>query len=124
MTAAQMAEIQADVVLLDAQVLTPWIVQALANASAPGADPQLAALERPVVYGPHMFNFAEISSMFLAHGAGLQVESSDELIDVVCRLFEDAGMRDQYGVHGRRLVEQNRGALDQVEEIIACELVH
>ena len=43
-TATDMAEIQADVVMLDAQVLAPAIVQALANASAPGAHPALAAL--------------------------------------------------------------------------------
>lgn len=85
---------------------------------------EAAALERPVVFGPHVFNFAEISSMFLAQGAGIQVQDREELVAVMCRLFEDAGMRDQYGTRGRRLVEQNRGALDEVVELIACELVH
>ncbi len=41
---ADMAEIQGDVVLLDAQVLTPYIAAAFANATAPGADPALVAL--------------------------------------------------------------------------------
>lgn len=83
---------------------------------------EAAALERPVVFGPHMFNFAEISSMFLAHGAGIQVDNEEELVEVVHRLFEDAGMRDEYGLQGRRLVEQNRGALEQVESMVANEL--
>ncbi len=83
---------------------------------------EAAALERPVVFGPHMFNFAEISSMFLVHGAGIQVGNEEELVEVVHRLFEDAGMRDEYGLQGRRLVEQNRGALEQVEAMIANEL--
>jgi penicillin amidase len=42
--ADDMAAIQADVVLLDAQVFTPLILQAFDNATAPGADPLLAAL--------------------------------------------------------------------------------
>ena len=39
-----MQEIQADVVLLDAQVFTPLILQAFENAQSSGADPLLAAL--------------------------------------------------------------------------------
>ncbi len=41
---ADMAEIQGDVVLLDAQVLTPYVTQAFANATASGARPALSAL--------------------------------------------------------------------------------
>ncbi|HEX7374002.1 MAG TPA: penicillin acylase family protein, partial [Steroidobacteraceae bacterium] len=41
---SDMEAIQADVVLLDAQVLTPWIVGAFTNASQPGAPAALAAL--------------------------------------------------------------------------------
>ena len=83
---------------------------------------EAGALGKPVVFGPHMFNFAEISAMFLAQGAGLQVNDLQELRDVARRLLEDAGMRDEYGVHGRKLVEQNRGALDKVERLLARHL--
>ena len=38
-----MKEIQADCVMIDAQVFVPYITQALANAKASGADPALAA---------------------------------------------------------------------------------
>lgn len=43
-SADDMAEIQSNVALLDAEVLTPYILQAYANATEPGADPILAAL--------------------------------------------------------------------------------
>jgi penicillin amidase len=43
-TADDMQAIQADVVMLDAQVFTPSILQAFSNATEPGADPMLAAL--------------------------------------------------------------------------------
>ncbi len=39
-----MREIQGDVVLLDAEVLTPYILDAYANGTAPGAHPAVAAL--------------------------------------------------------------------------------
>jgi len=39
----EMQQIQADVTLIDAEVLAPWIVQAMANAGQSGADPTLAA---------------------------------------------------------------------------------
>jgi penicillin amidase len=39
-----MQEVQADVVMLDAQVFTPYILRAFANANTGGADPMLAAV--------------------------------------------------------------------------------
>ena len=78
-----------------------------------------AALGKPVVFGPHMFNFAEISDMFLERGAGIQVNDSGELVEVFLKLFEDPGLRDRYGSAGEKLVAQNRGALDRVTRIVA-----
>jgi penicillin amidase len=47
---ADMQAIQADTVLVDAEVFVPFILQAMANARAAGADPTLAALgSSPVV---------------------------------------------------------------------------
>jgi penicillin amidase len=43
-TADDMKSVQADVVLLDGQVFTPYLLQAFANGQLPGADPLLAAL--------------------------------------------------------------------------------
>ena len=44
LSVADMQAIQADTVLLDAEVFVPFIVKALSNAKAAGADPTLAAL--------------------------------------------------------------------------------
>lgn len=83
---------------------------------------EAAALGQPVVFGPHMFNFAEISEMFLQHGAGVQVSGIDELAEVCERLLLDGVVRDQYGTQGEKLVQQNRGALEQVMALISAEL--
>ncbi len=85
---------------------------------------EAAALGKGVVFGPQMFNFAEISAMFLTQGAGIQVENADELADVLQRLLQDAALRDELGVRGRRLVEQNRGALERVMLIVEREIRH
>ncbi len=67
-----------------------------------------------VIFGPHMFNFQEISDLVLSKGAGVQVLDSDELSDVVIKLIQDPVIRDQYGTEGKKLVEENKGALEKI----------
>ena len=67
-----------------------------------------------VIFGPHMFNFQEISDLVLAKGAGIQVMDSNELSDVVVKLIQDPLIRDQYGSEGKELVEENKGALEKI----------
>ena len=80
---------------------------------------EAGALGRPVVFGPHMFNFSEISEMFLQQGAGIQIDDVSELANVCLRLLQDAGMRDQYGTQGEKLVQQNKGALEHVMTMVS-----
>ena len=75
---------------------------------------EAAALGVPVVFGPHMFNFAEISRLFLTERAAAQVASSDELADLLVRWLNDASERSQIGERGRDLVNRNRGALQRL----------
>ncbi len=77
-----------------------------------------AALGLPVVFGPHMFNFAMISRMLLAEGAAVEVANSAELADWVVDWLSDASLRAQYGERGLRVVEANRGALDRLFDIL------
>jgi 3-deoxy-D-manno-octulosonic-acid transferase len=71
-----------------------------------------------VVFGPHMFNFQEISDQVLARGAGIQIENSDELSDVIVRLIKDPVIRDQYGINGKEFIAENRGALGKIQELV------
>ena len=71
-----------------------------------------------VIYGPHMFNFQEISDLVLAKGAGIQVMDTGELAEVVIRLFRDPVLRDQYGTEGETLIEENKGALSHILEML------
>ena len=71
-----------------------------------------------VIFGPHMFNFQEISAQVLSRGAGVQIMSAEELVDVVVKLIQDPVLRDQYGVQGKLFVEENRGALRKIEQLV------
>jgi 3-deoxy-D-manno-octulosonic-acid transferase len=77
-----------------------------------------AALGKPVLFGPHMFNFAAISELFLEQGAAKMVKSSEELAWVMERWLSDASERSRIGENGRALVEQNRGALERLLGLI------
>ncbi len=82
-----------------------------------------ALLGIPVLTGPHMFNFAEIHRLLLQAKASLEVENSRHLAKELRQLFNDPSLSHTMGEQGKRLVAQNRGALDnvmkRVEEIKA-----
>ena len=81
-----------------------------------------AALGVPILFGPHMFNFSLISRMMLDIGAGIQVDSIDQLAASVSDWLGDASVRAEAGERGRRLVAENRGALDRLYALIAKQL--
>ncbi|MCF6355847.1 MAG: lipid IV(A) 3-deoxy-D-manno-octulosonic acid transferase [Candidatus Polarisedimenticolaceae bacterium] len=77
-----------------------------------------AALGVPVVFGPHNFNFAAISELLLEADAAVMVRYADELATVVEAWLGDASERSRIGENGRWVVEQNRGALDKLAELM------
>lgn len=80
---------------------------------------EACALGKPVVFGPHMFNFLEISQMALKQGAGIQVQDESSLERVVRNLVEDANLRYSCGQNGIRLVENNQGALKRTLDALS-----
>ena len=77
------------------------------------------ALGIPVVFGPHMFNFQDISRWAVDGGAGFQVPDVDHLVTMLDRLFRDADLRFQTGERALKLIEGHRGALDRVYALLA-----
>lgn len=72
---------------------------------------EAAGMGKPVVFGPHMYNFQEISQMTLERGAGVQIQAPAQLASAVADFLGNANRRDQAGEAGRKMVEENRGAL-------------
>ncbi len=77
------------------------------------------ALGLPVLFGPHMRNFLQISDMAVERGAGVQVSGVPELVRSVDRYLSDANLRFTAGERGRELVRENRGALRKTLAVLA-----
>lgn len=77
-----------------------------------------AAVKIPVLMGPHVFNFAAISSELEKNGAMKIVNSEDELSAAVSDLFLDPLKRNKMGEEGCKFVANNRGALQKHLELI------
>ena len=73
-----------------------------------------SALGIPVCFGPHMFNFAEISQWVKQAGAGRQVADKNELAQVVDQWLRDPNLRHDTGQKGVDLIARHSGALEKV----------
>jgi 3-deoxy-D-manno-octulosonic-acid transferase len=74
---------------------------------------EACAVHVPVVFGPHMFHFEEISVMALERGAARQVHDVPGLVAAVALYFEQPDLRRAAGSAAYTLVTDNRGALQR-----------
>ena len=121
------AEPRADVVVLDTfgelaqlyQVATAVFVGgSLANYGGHNIlEP--AVFGKPIVFGPHMQNFAEIAETFIANAAAIQVQSARELEEALRALATDPARRARLGAAARSVVDANRGAKEKTLKVIA-----
>ena len=81
-----------------------------------------AALGKPVVFGPHMENFAEIADTFLANAGAVQVQSNQELNTTIASLMGDPVRRATLGAAARALVDTNRGAMGRTLAVVTALL--
>src|SRR5919108_715362 len=78
-----------------------------------------AVFGKPIVFGPHMQNFAEIARTFLDNHAAIQVRSGRDLEMVLLNLLGDPVRRASLGAAARALVEANRGARGKSLAVLA-----
>lgn len=71
------------------------------------------AIGIPVVFGPHMFNFPDISRWTIKEGAGRMVKDETELVQVVSELLANPSLRDEMGSKGVAFIDAHKGALDK-----------
>ena len=79
---------------------------------------EAAAWGVPVIAGPYMFNFADVSERMVAAGAMLQLDDISCLASELSSLMKDQGRRAQMSLAGKEVVAENRGARDQLLGII------
>ncbi len=73
---------------------------------------------KPILFGPYMGNFAEISQTFVQSYAALQVKSTEELIARLRDLIQDPSARKWLSTNARKVVRENQGALKRTLELI------
>ncbi|CAH6930671.1 KDO transferase [Vibrio chagasii] len=71
-----------------------------------------AALQLPLLNGPSYFNFSEITDKLLEANAVTICQNSNEITDQLRKLFTHPDLCQDRGLAAYRVVEQNRGALD------------
>ncbi|MGB4246576.1 MAG: glycosyltransferase, partial [Pseudohongiellaceae bacterium] len=77
-----------------------------------------AALGLPVFVGPSQFNFQTICEQLEEAGALRTVADEEALAEAVISAVRDSELRARMGAAGRRLIAENRGALDRTYAIV------
>ncbi|MFA5725737.1 MAG: 3-deoxy-D-manno-octulosonic acid transferase [Candidatus Omnitrophota bacterium] len=69
-----------------------------------------AALGKPVIFGPHMFNFRDIAEMFLKDNAAIMIKDGDDLLSALTRLLKDSSLVVQLKANAVSVIAKNQGA--------------
>ena len=77
-----------------------------------------AALRKPVVTGPHLFNTQDIADKFEKVGASITVNNAGQLGSAVADLFSSKESAQDIGNRGFEIIQQNRGALERLLRLI------
>jgi 3-deoxy-D-manno-octulosonic-acid transferase len=71
---------------------------------------EACAVGKPVLIGPHTFNFADAADNAIAAGAAILVADATELAQQAVRLLHDDAKRNQMGENARQFSQQHGGA--------------
>jgi 3-deoxy-D-manno-octulosonic-acid transferase len=78
-----------------------------------------AALGLPIVAGPHNFNSADIAKLLAERGSVRIVNDGAGVARAVGELLADPAARSRMGASGRKVVDENRGAVDRLMAFIS-----
>jgi 3-deoxy-D-manno-octulosonic-acid transferase len=78
-----------------------------------------AALGCPVLFGPHMENFAAVVELLRRRDGALQISSAAELAPQIGALLRDPERRAALGARGQAALQTHRGATARTVELIA-----
>ncbi len=83
---------------------------------------EAAAVGKPVVFGPFMGNFPQISRGLIDAGGGFVARDAREIADIAARLLSDGAFAEDAGLRARQLVHANRGATAQTAAAVTTYL--
>jgi 3-deoxy-D-manno-octulosonic-acid transferase len=79
---------------------------------------EACAVGRPVIVGPHTFNFDEATRGAIDAGAAIRVSDAGELVDTVSRLLKDPEQRREMSEAGKRFTDAHGGATEKTLELL------
>ncbi len=77
-----------------------------------------AALGRPIITGPHYFNFNEITQQFLDADAAIQIDNTETLADTVIQLLQDPLKRSNMGEAALKIMANSQGASKRLVNLL------
>jgi len=84
-----------------------------------GQNPVEAIIaNRPVVFGPHMENFAALAHALVTAGGALQPDDELALTNALRELLRDAPARDQLIQRARAVLDVHRGATERTAQLL------
>lgn len=79
---------------------------------------EAALFGKPIVIGPNMENFPDVTSDFLSANAIIQVQDANGLEQAFRSLLADKDLREAYGRHASEVVRAKKGAVHASIELI------
>lgn len=79
---------------------------------------EACAVGKPVLIGPHTFNFSVVSEEAIAAGAALRVADAARMLAEASRLLNDNEERVRMGAHALAFAQQHRGATARTEALL------
>jgi 3-deoxy-D-manno-octulosonic-acid transferase len=77
------------------------------------------AVGKPVLIGPHTFNFSDITEQAIAAGAAQRVSDVDNMLDAGFHLLQNDPQRLAMGQHAIQFAQQHRGATARTLALLA-----
>lgn len=77
-----------------------------------------AALSRPIITGPHYFNFNDITKQFLKAKAAIQINSTEALAEAVIQLLQNSQQRTNMGEAALKIMATSQGASKRLVNLI------
>lgn len=69
-----------------------------------------ATFEKPIIFGPYMFNFRDIAELFLTNNAAIMIHNQEELKINIVKLLNSPQEGLELGRRAKDLILQNQGA--------------
>ncbi len=77
-----------------------------------------ALLEKPIIYGQHVFNFAQISKELINSGGAIQVDSADTLVAKIESLLNNPKEREELSKNAYKFAKNLQGSTNKLFKLI------